>query len=85
MANGPAKAAILIANDKIGVLALRHVCTKYLAVAALSINSKEVVVVSAYFQFGDPTERHIKNIKTAIRDIKGDLIIGADVNARSIE
>jgi type II secretory pathway component PulM len=66
---------------------LRHLCSTHVAAAVLTIGAYLVIVISAYFQFSEPTERGVERLQKVldelnIRDAK-DIVISADVNARS--
>jgi hypothetical protein len=81
--DGNPRAAIVIADINIGVLALRHLCSTHAAVAVLTKGSQSLTVVSSYFQFKEATEIDIEKIQRILDSTNGDVLIGSDINARS--
>lgn len=64
-----------------------HLSGQYCVVAEISgPGVRQCVVVSAYFQYRQPTTEHVERLEKALIGIgnrEGRVIIGADVNAHS--
>ncbi|KAF0748206.1 Endo/exonuclease/phosphatase domain-containing protein [Aphis craccivora] len=76
------KAAIVVANPSIGVLALRQLCTSHIAAAKIMAGGLYWLFVSSYFQFSEPMQTHTDALESVLDKIGGPVIVGADVNAR---
>lgn len=77
-------AAIVILNPDLVVLWRQDLCSSYNAVASLDISpSLSLTMISSYFKFRTPTGEHIRELTKISRNIKGEIIIGADTNAAS--
>jgi len=77
------KAAIVVVNQSISVLGLRHLSTEHNAVAAISMGNTRLTVISSYFQFSDPTQASVNALQSILDEVSGGVIVCADVNARS--
>ena len=77
--------AIVVLNPKLEIVALQQYMNKHFAIANIGINGTNVVLISAYFQFREPTIRFTTELTNIIEKIGLDksIIICADVNAFS--
>jgi len=82
-ATGSPKAAIVVANPAICVLALRHLCTPHIAVAKITLGGLQWTAVSSYFQFSEPTQIHADALESVLDSTGVPVLFGADVNARA--
>ncbi|CAI6370325.1 unnamed protein product [Macrosiphum euphorbiae] len=79
---GP-KAAIVVANPAVGILTLQHLSTPHISVAVFTVGNRRLVLISAYFQFLEPTQTHVDALESVLDSVSGNVLVCADVNARS--
>jgi len=79
---GP-KSAILVANPAVGILSLQHLSTPHIAVAVFTVGNFRLVLISAYFQFSEPTQACVDALESVLDSVSGNVLVCADVNARS--
>ncbi|CAI6370345.1 unnamed protein product [Macrosiphum euphorbiae] len=79
---GP-KAAIVVANPAVGILSLQHLSTPHISVAVFTVGNLRLVLISAYFQFSEPTQTHVDALESVLDSVSGNVLVCADVNARS--
>ncbi|KAL5233988.1 hypothetical protein ACI65C_001398 [Semiaphis heraclei] len=77
------KAAIVVANPAIGVLALSQLGTSHFAAGVLTVGTFRLTLISAYFQFSEPTRSYADALESILDRVNGGVLICADVNARS--
>jgi hypothetical protein len=78
-------AAIVVANPRLGCMALKDLCSENFAVAVISDGGTVVVCVSAYFRYDQPTSLHVDRLNWILGSLEGEhVIIGGDMNARSL-
>ncbi|KAL5239632.1 hypothetical protein ACI65C_007042 [Semiaphis heraclei] len=84
IANGPnPKAAIVVVNPAFGVLALSQLGTSHFAAGVLTVGTFRLTLISAYFQFSEPTRSYADALESILDRVNGGVLICADVNARS--
>jgi len=76
-------AAIVVFNPAISVLARNDLTCDNFSVATITKEDKEINVISAYFKYRVPTETLANTLQDIIRKCKGNIILGADINAFS--
>ncbi|CAI6372470.1 unnamed protein product [Macrosiphum euphorbiae] len=81
---GSARAAIVVLNQDIEVVALQGLSDRHFAVASLrKRHGQAVVFVSAYFKYSIQTHIFTARLGLILDSIDQDIVIGADVNAHS--
>ncbi|CAI6375300.1 unnamed protein product [Macrosiphum euphorbiae] len=81
---GSARAAIVVLNQDIEVVALKGLSDRHFAVASLrKRHGQAVVFVSAYFKYSIQTHIFTARLGGILDRIDQDVVIGADVNAHS--
>jgi len=81
---GKAASVVVVMNKDLEVIALDHLCNRYIAVACVrATGCKPIVLISAYFKFGIATYIHPRELRNALGPIDEVVVIGADVNAHS--
>jgi len=82
--DGSARAAIVVLNQDIEVVALQGLSDRNFAVASLrKRRGQAVVFVSAYFKYSIQTHIFTARLGDILDRINEDVVIGADVNAHS--
>lgn len=67
----------------IQVLIRNDLTSENFVVLTINFNGKQVNLISAYFKYRFPTATHLATLSTILRKLKGEIIIGTDVNAAS--
>jgi len=77
-------AAILVLDDKVGVLRLEHLCSRHTAVAEISVPGLSFVLVNQYYQFADAPDVYLGELREVIRAAQGRPVVAVmDANAKS--
>lgn len=77
-------AAIGITSSKLTVLHLKHLSNAYCVCAEVSMDTRSVYFISAYFRFSENIDGHIQHLDLILRQLRGKkVILGIDSNAKS--
>jgi len=77
------KAAIIVVNPYVGVLALNQLSSPHFAAGVITIGTLRLTLISAYFQFSEPTQSYADALESTLDEVSSGVLICADVNARS--
>ncbi|CAK1553927.1 unnamed protein product, partial [Leptosia nina] len=78
-----AKAGILVLR-RTAILRMNHLTTSHCSVAQVELRTGLVYLVSAYFQYSDDIQPHIRHLERVLEALKGEpVIIAVDTNTHS--
>lgn len=76
--------AIIILNPSICALQITDLCSSHVSVVEITMATKQIYLVSAYFQKRDDIEPHIESLDRVLTRLAGkEVIICIDANAKS--
>jgi len=77
-------AAILVLDDKVGVLRLEHLCSRHTGVAEISVPRLSFVLVNQFYQFADAIDVYLGELREVIMAARGRPVVAVmDANAKS--